>query len=100
MNEIENVFDKNSFPFSIFKNEINFKMIKLMSYDSTYSKVHKKYQKPFEDVHLDAKNLMNFTCLTLKFHNCHHANKGNPNACGARVVRAARSSFLLVGRSE
>ena len=31
-------------------------------------------KKLFEDVHLDAKRSLNFNCLTMKFHNCHHAN--------------------------
>ena len=29
-------------------------------------------KKSFEEAHLDAKNVLNFTCHNMKFHICHH----------------------------
>ena len=36
-------------------------------------------KKSFEDVHLNVEFLLNFNCLTMKFHNCHHVNLGVPH---------------------
>ena len=45
----------------------------MLLFDSPQLKGIKIYQKSFEDVYLDVKNLLDFTCLTLESRNCHQA---------------------------
>ena len=46
----------------------------MLFFDSPQSKGLTRYQKILGGCFLGCKNLLNFTCLTLKFHKCHHAN--------------------------
>ena len=66
LNEIDNVFTKSYSP--------NSREIELILNDSKcyqLLKVLKIIKIFFEDVHLDAKNLLNFIFLSMKFHNYH-----------------------------
>ena len=41
-------------------------------FDSSQSKSLTRYQKILKGCSFGCKNLLNFTCLTMKVHNCHH----------------------------
>ena len=47
---------------------------KMLFFDSPQSKGFTRYQKILWGCSFGCKNLLNFTCLIMKFHNCHHAN--------------------------
>ena len=45
-------------------------------FDSPQSKGLTRYHIIFLEGSFNCKNLLNFTCTTKKFHNCHHTNVG------------------------
>ena len=47
--------------------------LKMLFFDSPKSKNFTRYQKILRGCSFVCKNLLNFTCLTMKFNNCHHA---------------------------
>ena len=56
--------------------EIDFENWKCQNFDKSASNFLTGHQKILWGGSLGYKKLMNFTCLTMKFHNCHHTNGG------------------------
>ena len=52
---------------------------KCQVFDKSASSFVRWYQKILWGGSLGCKNLLKFTCLTMKFHNRHHANEGLVN---------------------
>ena len=61
----------------------------MLFFDSPQSKSFTRYQKILWERSFGCKNLLNSTCLTMKFHSCHHASDDSLSS----LVKDDRSLF-------